>query len=87
MNNINIGNAGELERREFTVGVPMSNVKDYDILCINKNGKQFALIEGKSLYYYWYKMNKTEREAAIKELIDILKDIHNSKCEPYNWTN
>lgn len=49
MNNINIGNAGEyfvaaeLERREFTVGVPMSNVKDYDLLCINKDGKQFAL--------------------------------------------
>lgn len=49
MNNINIGNAGEyfvageLERRYFTVGVPMSNVKDYDLLCINKNGKQFAL--------------------------------------------
>ena len=32
-------------------------------------------------------MNETEREAAIKELIDILKDIHKSKCEPYNWTN
>ncbi len=44
-------------------------------------------IEGKSLYYYWYKMNETEREAAIKELIDIFKDIHKSKCEPYNWTN
>ena len=44
-------------------------------------------IEGKSLYYYWYKINETEREAAIKELIDILKDIHKSKCEPYNWTN
>ncbi len=49
MNNINIGNSGEyfvaaeLERRGFTVGVPMSNVKDYDLLCINKNGKQFAL--------------------------------------------
>lgn len=49
MNNINIGNAGEyfvageLERRGFTVGVPMSNVKDYDLLCINPNGKQFAL--------------------------------------------
>ncbi len=49
MNNVNIGNAGEyfvageLERRGFTVGVPMSNVKDYDLLCINKNGKQFAL--------------------------------------------
>lgn len=44
-------------------------------------------IEGKSLYYYWYKMNETEREAVIKELIDILKEIHKSKCEPYNWTN
>ncbi len=49
MNHINTGNAGEyfvaaeLERRGFTVGVPMSNVKDYDILCANKNGKQFAL--------------------------------------------
>ncbi|MDD6244939.1 MAG: phosphotransferase [bacterium] len=32
-------------------------------------------------------MNETEQEAAIKELIDILKDIHKSKCEPYNWTN
>ena len=37
MNSINIGNAGEyfvageLERRGFTVGVPMSNVKDYDL--------------------------------------------------------
>ena len=49
MNNINIGNAGEyfvageLERRGFTVGVPISNVKDYDLLCINKNGRQFAI--------------------------------------------
>lgn len=44
-------------------------------------------IEGKSLYYYWYKMNETEREAVIKELVEILKEIHKSKCEPYNWTN
>lgn len=49
MNKINIGNAGEyfvaaeLERRGFTVGVPMSNVKDYDLLCVNQEGKQFAL--------------------------------------------
>ena len=46
MNSINIGNSGEyfvaaeLERRGFTVGVPMSNVKDYDLLCVNKEGKQ-----------------------------------------------
>ena len=38
--NVNIGNsgeyfvAGELERRGFTVAVPMSNVKDFDILAV-----------------------------------------------------
>ena len=38
--NVNIGNsgeyfvAGELERRGYTVAVPMSNVKDFDIITI-----------------------------------------------------
>jgi len=48
--NINIGNsgeyfvAGELERRGFTVAVPMSNVKDFDLLAINRTSyKQFAI--------------------------------------------
>lgn len=47
---ISIGNAGEyfvageLERRGFTVGVPMSNVKDFDILAIHREtGKQIAV--------------------------------------------
>lgn len=46
MNNISIGNsgeyfvAGELERRGFTCGVPMSNVKNFDILAI-KNEEPF----------------------------------------------
>ena len=36
--------AGELERRGFTVAVPMSNVKDFDILAINReNYNQYAL--------------------------------------------
>ena len=49
-NNISTGNAGEyfvageLERHGFTVAVPMSNTKDFDILAINrKNFKQFAI--------------------------------------------
>lgn len=49
-NNISTGNAGEyfvageLERRGFTVGVPMSNVEKFDILAINRrNGHQFAV--------------------------------------------
>ena len=50
MNNVNIGNsgeyfvAGELERRGFSVAVPMSNTKEFDILTINmKNKKQYAV--------------------------------------------
>ncbi len=36
--------AGELERHGFTVGVPMSNVKDFDILAINRETyEQFAI--------------------------------------------
>ena len=49
-NNISTGNAGEyfvageLERHGFTVAVPMSNTKDFDILAINRETfKQFAI--------------------------------------------
>lgn len=42
-------------------------------------------IEGKSLYYYWYKMTEDEREETIKELISILKEIHKSNDETYDW--
>ena len=49
-NSVSIGNsgeyfvAGELERRGFTVALPMSNVKDFDILAINRQSyEQFAI--------------------------------------------
>ena len=49
-NNISTGNAGEyfvageLERHGYTVAVPMSNVKDFDILAINRTTyKQYAI--------------------------------------------
>lgn len=49
-NNISTGNAGEyfvageLERHGFTAAIPMSNVKDFDILAINRNTfEQFAI--------------------------------------------
>ena len=41
--NVNTGNseeyfvAGELERRGYTVAVPMSNVKDFDLLAIERD--------------------------------------------------
>ena len=49
--NVSTGNAGEyfvageLERHGFTVAVPMSNVKDFDILAINRTTfEQFAIL-------------------------------------------
>ena len=49
-NLISVGNAGEyfvageLERHGFTAAIPMSNVKDFDILAINRSTfKQFAI--------------------------------------------
>ncbi len=31
-------------------------------------------IKGKTLYYYWYKMNEADREKTIEKLIDIIKN-------------
>lgn len=49
-NNISTGNAGEyfvageLERHGYTVALPLSNTKDFDILAINRETyKQFAI--------------------------------------------
>ena len=49
-NTISTGNCGEyfvaaeLERRGYTVAIPMSNVEDFDILAINrKTHKQIAV--------------------------------------------
>ena len=67
MNSISIGNsgeyfvAGELERRGFTVAVPMSNVKDFDILAINReNNKQFAIQVKTTTKNNWLLSKKSE---------------------------
>lgn len=55
--NVNIGNAGEyfvageLERRGFTVAVPMSNVKDFDILAIDRETHKQIAIQVKTTGY------------------------------------
>ena len=50
LNNVSIGNCGEyyvaaeLERRGFTVAVPMSNVDNFDILARSKKtNKQYSI--------------------------------------------
>lgn len=44
-------------------------------------------IEGKSLYYYWYKMDESEREETIRKIIDIVKDIHKNSMNSnsFDW--
>ena len=42
-------------------------------------------VNGKSLYYYWYKMNEEEREETIRDVVKILKEIHKPVEETYDW--
>lgn len=42
-------------------------------------------LEGNTLYYYWYKMNESEKENTIKNLMEIIKKFHSKKSEGYNW--
>lgn len=42
-------------------------------------------IEGKSLYYYWFKMTEKEREETIKQIVEITKEIHQKEDVYYNW--
>ncbi len=42
------------------------------------------------LLFYIKKYKKFEKRDDVKfykEIIDILKDIHKSKCQPYDWTD
>lgn len=90
MNNINIGNAGEyfvageLERRGFTVGVPMSNVKDYDLLCINKNGKHFALqVKTTSDGRNKWLLSKKNEEISAKNVLYVFVHLHQLDMPTY----
>ncbi len=44
-------------------------------------------IKGKSLYYYWYKMNEEEREKVIFDLMKIIKSFHQKRYGSYDWAN
>lgn len=75
LNNINIGNCGEyyvaaeLERRGFTVAVPMSNVDNFDILAISRNKpyNQYAIQVKTTTKNNWllHKKNETINEEHI----------------------
>ena len=47
----------------------------------------FEKIDGKSIYYYWYKWNEIERENFIKDLVECLNSIHVHKSVNDDWKN
>lgn len=69
-NSVSIGNAGEyfvageLERHGFTAAIPMSNVKDFDILAIHRTTFQQYAIQVKTTGYKsknWVLSQKAEK--------------------------
>ena len=68
---VNIGNsgeyfvAGELERRGFTVAVPMSNVKDFDILAINRTTYEQFAIQVKTTGYKQKKWTLSQKNETL----------------------
>ena len=70
--NVNIGNsgeyfvAGELERRGFTVAVPMSNVKDFDILAIHRETFEQFAIQVKTTGYKQKQWTLSKKNETLK---------------------
>lgn len=70
-NNISTGNAGEyfvageLERRGFTVALPMSNVRDFDILAINRTTYEQFAIQVKTTSYKRKKWTLSKKNEDI----------------------
>lgn len=69
--NVNIGNsgeyfvAGELERRGYTVAVPMSNVKDFDILAIHRETHAQCAIQVKTTGYKQKKWTLSKKNEEL----------------------
>lgn len=69
--NVNIGNsgeyfvAGELERRGYTVAVPMSNVKDFDILAIDRETHEQFVIQVKTTGYKQKKWTLSKKNETL----------------------
>ena len=43
-------------------------------------------VNGKTVYYHWYKMNEQEREELIQKIVKILQKIHLKNYPEYNWS-
>ncbi|MFQ9923813.1 MAG: phosphotransferase [Beduini sp.] len=43
-------------------------------------------VDGKSVYYHWYKMSEQQREEWVKELVDVLRKMHSNEGVKYDWS-
>lgn len=69
------------EKNKDSKHIPKLYKYDKSKSIINSVYEIMEKIEGKSLYYYWYKMTEEEREETIKEIVDIIKDIHKNTVD------
>ena len=90
--NVNIGNsgeyfvAGELERRGFTVAVPMSNVKDFDILAINRETHEQFAIQVKTTGYKQKKwvLSKNNEELRGNNIFYVFVSLNELETPEYH---
>ncbi len=91
-NKISIGNAGEyfvageLERRGFTVALPMSNVKDFDILGINRTTQKQCAIQVKTTKNSkkeWM-LNRKSEELVSDKIFYVFVNIESEKVPEYH---
>ncbi len=71
-NNISTGNCGEyfvaaeLERRGFSVAVPMSNTEAFDILAVNRQTLKEFVIQVKTTTMKWNKWRLTAKSENLR---------------------
>lgn len=90
--NVNTGNsgeyfvAGELERRGFTVALPMANVKDFDILAINRETHEQFAIQVKTTGYRQKKwtLSKKNEELVGHNIYYILVSLNELDTPEYH---
>lgn len=44
-------------------------------------------VDGKTLYYFWYKMSEEKREDIIKNIVNIIRKMHKERYEGYNFAS
>ena len=91
-NKISIGNAGEyfvageLERRGFTVALPMSNVKEFDILGISRTTQKQCAIQVKTTKKSkkeWV-LNRKSEDLVSDNIFYIFVNIESCKVPEYH---